>query len=361
MFNLSNKNKLIHSALFLFIFLFVFLFVFLLTFSYFLYTQKDDNYIFASTPQYVELEIINDQTFLPLYVMFRNLNYNFELDLLTKKIKFPPNNIDNIKNNITNNIFIYIKTNQITEISINTKSATKNDFEIDLSDQIIYINSNIYISESALELLFDLEILANVDTNTIYTFKQYNFVPIYNVYADIPEYVINQMLDISLPNVEEAKKLSMLEVTYIDFNDNKKLGSIIIKKELAVELCDIFKKLYVAKFPINSILLVDNYDGDDTRSMQSNNTSAFNYRFINGTRKLSNHSYGTAIDINPLVNPHVINNVAYPIEGQIYADRTIDIKGSINHDDYIYKLFKQYGWEWGGTWQNPDYQHFEKN
>lgn len=37
---------------------------------------------------------------------------------------------------------------------------------------------------------------------------------------------------------------------------------------------------------------------NDNKSMSANNTSAFNYRVISGTKKLSNHSYGLAIDIN---------------------------------------------------------------
>lgn len=51
--------------------------------------------------------------------------------------------------------------------------------------------------------------------------------------------------------------------------------------------------------------LIDNYDADDERSMTANNTSAFCYRTVAGSTKLSTHSRGLAVDINPLYNPYV--------------------------------------------------------
>jgi hypothetical protein len=34
----------------------------------------------------------------------------------------------------------------------------------------------------------------------------------------------------------------------------------------------------------------------------------------------------------------------------------------INIDSVCYKIFKKYGWEWGGDWTSiKDCQHFEKN
>ena len=33
----------------------------------------------------------------------------------------------------------------------------------------------------------------------------------------------------------------------------------------------------------------------------------------------------------------------------------------ITHADLCYQVFSQYGYSWGGNWENPlDYQHFEK-
>ena len=30
----------------------------------------------------------------------------------------------------------------------------------------------------------------------------------------------------------------------------------------------------------------------------------------------------------------------------------------IRADDVVVRAFADIGWEWGGTWSSPDYQHF---
>ena len=101
--------------------------------------------------------------------------------------------------------------------------------------------------------------------------------------------------------------------------------------------------------------------------MEANNTSCFNYRYVDGTTKLSNHSYGTAIDINPLYNPYVKEYSdgtikILPSAATAYADRSIIDDYMIDHNDYAYLVFTSYGFSWGGDWNSvKDYQHFEKN
>ena len=51
--------------------------------------------------------------------------------------------------------------------------------------------------------------------------------------------------------------------------------------------------------------LIDAYGADDHRSMNADNTSAFNCRFVAGTSRWSQHAYGRAIDLNPIENPYV--------------------------------------------------------
>ena len=113
---------------------------------------------------------------------------------------------------------------------------------------------------------------------------------------------------------------------------------------------------------------IDDYGANDEKSMAANNTSAFNYRVISGTTKLSNHSYGMAIDINPRINPWVKGNKVSPANGKVYKQRkTSKCKGKykrymIHKNDTAYKIFKKYGFSWGGEWRSSkDYQHFEVN
>ena len=154
--------------------------------------------------------------------------------------------------------------------------------------------------------------------------------------------------------------LSYVPVAYRDFNGNTAYGEIIVNKNVGKEVGKIFKEIYDANIKIEKIKLIDEYNADDVKSMEDNNTSAFNYRVIKGTNKLSNHAMGYAIDINPLYNPHVINGVANPRKGQPYARRVRKNPYMIFKNDKIYNIFKKYGWRWGGEWKYPDYQHFEK-
>ncbi len=98
--------------------------------------------------------------------------------------------------------------------------------------------------------------------------------------------------------------------------------------------------------------------------MKDNNTSCFNYRKIAGTNKLSNHSFGLAVDINPLYNPYVKTTrnktVVSPDNAAVYADRTKNFDHKIDQNDLAYRVFTKHGFIWGGDWINvKDYQHFE--
>ena len=159
--------------------------------------------------------------------------------------------------------------------------------------------------------------------------------------------------------------LAAVEVSYWGFDDKVHQGALIVKKELASEVLDIFKEIYQYKFPIKKINPIEYYEGQDDLSMRDNNTSAFNCRVkTDYPDQYSVHSYGAAIDINPLINPYVNGDKIDPIEGTEYADRNVYHKGQISIGDVVYQAFTKRGWEWGGSgnWTDgiKDYQHFEK-
>lgn len=156
--------------------------------------------------------------------------------------------------------------------------------------------------------------------------------------------------------------LSYLTITYLDYNGNTKQGEMVVHEKLADEVLDIFRDIYYAKFPIEKMSLIDDYNANDHLSMVSNNSSAFCYRTIAGTNKVSKHGMGVAIDINPFYNPHVLKSSGKvnPSEASKYANRSLNAKGMIKKNDAVYKAFTSRGWTWGGNWNNPDYQHFEK-
>ncbi len=242
----------------------------------------------------------------------------------------------------------FIATDNEASIVVNGMNISENAVsEMDIIEAVTIENNRI---EELNNNLTDVDNLLAVDTDEVF----------FEVQIDIPDEVVETMLGKSLPTVEFAQTLSLVTVTYIDYDGNIKNGDLVVHKDLADEVAEIFQEIFEAGFPIANINLVDVYDADDNLSMVNNNTSAFNYRLIFGTTSLSNHSYGRSIDVNPLVNPHVINGVAYPIEGNFYIDRTVDAPGLIREGDVVYNAFVSRGWSWGGHWSNPDYQHFEK-
>ena len=149
-----------------------------------------------------------------------------------------------------------------------------------------------------------------------------------------------------------------------DLNGNEHNGEMIVNKHIAEDVLEILKQLYEANYPIEKIRLVDEYNADDEASIEDNNSSAFNFRFIFHTTRVSKHGLGLAVNINTLYNPHTKivdgKRIIKPITGDPYLDRNADFPYKIDENDLCYKLFIKYGFEWGGSWEDrKDYQHFE--
>ena len=158
--------------------------------------------------------------------------------------------------------------------------------------------------------------------------------------------------------------LRLLHLLYKDINGDTCEGEMVCNVAIADSLIDIFRQLYDNDYPIEKMVLIDEYGGDDDASMADNNTSCFNFREVSGTGKLSKHAYGLAVDLNPRYNPyiHKINGetLIEPENGSEYADRSLEFDYKIDEDDLAYKLFTEAGFTWGGSWKNSkDYQHFQ--
>jgi hypothetical protein len=159
----------------------------------------------------------------------------------------------------------------------------------------------------------------------------------------------------------QLSDLRYLQLSYVDFDGKDQVGELVCNQAIADDLLEIFKALYEARYPIRSIRLIDDFNGDDDASMAADNTSCFNYRRKTGMRQLSKHALGLAVDINPFENPYVRPNRVRPADARRYADRTQDFPHKIDKNDLCYRLFREHGFSWGGSWRSvQDYQHFEK-
>ena len=185
--------------------------------------------------------------------------------------------------------------------------------------------------------------------------------------SEIPDDIFEKMqgksykVDCTLPR----ENLRYIHVLHVGFDNQVHEGELVVNKDIADDVLEIFKELYESGYQIEKVRLVDEYDADDEASMSDNNSSAFNFRFISHTTKISKHGMGMAVDINTLYNPYVKT-----VDGELsiepanaadYVDRSKDFLHKIDHDDLCYKLFTEHGFEWGGDWtHSKDYQHFEK-
>ena len=237
------------------------------------------------------------------------------------------------------------------------------DFRYFTKDVVSYVDEN-HITD----ILF-----ANNITNTCvnYTYSRYRkFLnpvdPGLSAFSadTIPEAVKLRMTGRSYPEEDAGISLSdlrYLKLLYYDFGGRVRRGEMVCNKAIADDLLYIFKELYKSKYPIASIRLIDDFDGDDQRSMEANNTSCFNYRTKTSGTSLSAHARGMAVDVNPLQNPYVKGEIVEPEAAREYADRTVDFPHKITDDDLCCKLFRSRGFQWGGAWNSvKDYQHFEK-
>lgn len=184
----------------------------------------------------------------------------------------------------------------------------------------------------------------------------------------VPDAVFARMQGRSYPQGCRVGRASLRYVRLLHWDDSGRVvtGELVCNKQIAADLVRIFHRLYDERYPIHSVRLIDDYGGDDERSMRANNTSCFCYREVKGSRRLSAHALGMAVDLNPLYNPCCRRRrdgsmTVQPSTATAYCDRTARFPYKITRTDLAYRLFTASGFVWGGAWRSvKDYQHFER-
>lgn len=161
------------------------------------------------------------------------------------------------------------------------------------------------------------------------------------------------------------EELRYIKVLHWGFDNVPHIGELVVERSIAEDILDIFYQLYEARYPIEKMHLIDDYNGDDEASMADNNTTSFNYRKVSNSGSLSNHAKGAAIDINPLYNPYVRQVegqwIHEPANAGDFTDRSREFDYKIDENDLCYQLFMQHEFTWGGHWKSvKDYQHFQR-
>jgi hypothetical protein len=155
------------------------------------------------------------------------------------------------------------------------------------------------------------------------------------------------------------RDLRLLTVQHWGFDGKARTGRVIVHEDVSRQLVDVFRDLYAAHFPIRRMVQVDAYGGSDFRSIEADNTSAFNCRYVDGTTRWSEHAYGRAIDVNPIENPYVSGGRTSHAASRPYLDRARHRPGMAYEGGAVVRAFDAIGWGWGGRWTSAqDYQHF---
>lgn len=160
----------------------------------------------------------------------------------------------------------------------------------------------------------------------------------------------------------EPEELSYLTLSFWGFDGRTHTGEMIVNREVADDVVEVFGKLFAARFPIEEMRITTSADLDAEPTGDGNNTSAFVCRAVTGGTSFSEHAFGLAIDINPFHNPYRRDELILPELAAHYLDRDLGQPGMIVAGDVAVEAFAAIGWAWGGDWNSlKDYQHFSRN
>lgn len=221
-------------------------------------------------------------------------------------------------------------------------------------------------TEDSLKVIMALEAGAAVDGDLTDGLKEHELEACF-YYEEIQDDVFERMKGKSFQEDCTVPRADLRYVRFLHhgFDGEIHVGELVVNQAIASDIRDIFLELYEEEYPIEKAVLIDEYDADDEASMRDNNTSCFNFRVIAGSKSLSNHALGLAVDINPLYNPYVKAKngtvIVQPETASEYTDRKANCAYYISEDDICCKAFVSRGFSWGGNWKSlKDYQHFER-
>lgn len=164
--------------------------------------------------------------------------------------------------------------------------------------------------------------------------------------------------------------LRRITINRINYKKRVARGAVVVRAHEVGDVVKVLTSSIDAGFPIRMMRPADHfYAGgrrtpmeSDKAAMRAGNTSAFNCRPVVGNPyRVSQHSYGNAIDINTIENPYVTGSQVYPPGSGEYLRRSPYRRGMILRDGVVANRMRTLGWLWGARWSNPDYQHFSSN
>lgn len=152
--------------------------------------------------------------------------------------------------------------------------------------------------------------------------------------------------------------LRYIRMSHWGFDGAVHTGEMIVHADVASDIVVVFARLLEVGFPIEE-MRVESPADVERPAPDYNNTTAFTCRPVTGGSGWSQHAYGLAIDLNPLLNPYLRGDVLLPELAGDYLDRDDVRPGMIVEGDAVVQAFDDIGWGWGGRWRSlKDWQHF---
>ncbi len=150
---------------------------------------------------------------------------------------------------------------------------------------------------------------------------------------------------------EIAEILVLVDVNFRGHSGDIYTGQIVVHKYQQGSIRRIFKRIILeTDFRMTSVIPLSRFDWDQT--MRFNNSGGFDWRLVKNSLEVTDHLWGGAVDINPLINPWLKNGTA-----NYYYDSKV--RGTLLKSSAVVKIFKEEGWKWGGDWEHSkDWQHF---
>ena len=158
--------------------------------------------------------------------------------------------------------------------------------------------------------------------------------------------------------IEELRRVT---VSHWGFDGDVHSGELVLHQDVAADVVGVFARLHELRFPIEELRITTTADLEAAPTGDGNGSGSFSCRPVRGGSSWSQHSYGTAVDINPFQNPFVRGDLVLPELASAYLDRSDVRPGMILPGDEVVAAFAAIGWHWGGTWAQPDLMHFSRD
>jgi D-alanyl-D-alanine carboxypeptidase len=160
--------------------------------------------------------------------------------------------------------------------------------------------------------------------------------------------------------------LRVLTVRHWDWNGRTTTGQLIVNRRAAWPLARVFRRLYELRFRIRHMRLSDAYGPESGKPADDDISGSFECRQAvpspcsggKGTGSWSMHSFGLAVDLNPIENPYVGCGRVSHRTSIPYLNRSRLRRGMVTPS--VVRAFASIGWGWGGAWtgNTQDYMHF---